>query len=174
MSRIIRICPGVGDRKCGAFLSFVDRDTHPTCTRCRGHVCASDMFCDICAIRSATQWEQFVRRVLTKRKKSSRPSGSVPTAPPTSPLAETSSGVSLPGTSSSSSSSLPLGGQGRQEGAQGAPGVCLGGLPPLPPLDLGRARGVEVPLGCTSGARGRAPASPSPSGAGEVGVARSL
>ena len=113
------------------------------------------------------------RRVLTKRKKSSRPSGSVPTAPPTSPCAGTSSGVSLPGTSSSSSSSLPFGGQGRREGAQGAPGVCLGGLPPLP-LDLGRARGVEVPLGCTSGARGRAPASPSPSGAGEVGAARSL
>ena len=41
------------------------------------------------------------RRVLTKRKKSSRPSGSVPTAPPTSPREETSSGVSLPGTSSS-------------------------------------------------------------------------
>ena len=93
------------------------------------------------------------RRVLTKRKKSSRSSGSVPTAPPTSPRAETSSGVSLPGTSSSSSS-LPLGGQGRQEGAQGAPGVLSGGLPPLP-LDLGRARGVEVPLGCTSGARSR-------------------
>ena len=94
------------------------------------------------------------RRVLAKRKQSSRPSGSVPTAPPTSPRAETSSGVSLPGTTSSSSSSLPLGGQGRQEGAQGAPGVCLGGLPPLP-LDLGRARRVEVPLGCTSGARSR-------------------
>ena len=93
------------------------------------------------------------RRVLTKRKKSSRPSGSVPTAPPTSPRAETSSGVSLPGTSSSSSS-LPLGGQGRQEGAQGAPGVLSGRLPPLL-LDLGRARGVEVPLGCTSGARSR-------------------
>ena len=52
------------------------------------------------------------RRVLTKRKKSSRPSGSVPSAPPTSPRAETSTGVSLPGTSSSSSS-LPLGGQGK-------------------------------------------------------------
>ena len=50
MSRIIRICPGVGDRKCGVFLSFVDGDTYPTCTRCRGNVCASDMFCDICAI----------------------------------------------------------------------------------------------------------------------------
>ena len=42
------------------------------------------------------------------------------------PLAETSSGVSLPG-SSSSSSSLPLGGQGRQEGSQGAPGVFVKG-----------------------------------------------
>ena len=40
------------------------------------------------------------------------------------PLAETSSGVSLPGTSSSS---LPLGGQGKQEGSQGAPGVVSGG-----------------------------------------------
>ena len=56
------------------------------------------------------------RRVLTMRKTSSRPSGSVPSAPPTSPRAETSSGVSLPGTSSSSSS-LPLGGQGRREGS---------------------------------------------------------
>ena len=62
------------------------------------------------------------RRVLTKCRKSSRPSGSVPTAPPTSPRAETSSGVSLPGTSSSSFS-LPLGGQGKREGSQGAPGV---------------------------------------------------
>ena len=47
---------------------------------------------------------------------------------------------------------------------------CLGGLPPLP-LDLGRAGGVAVPLGLC---RGRAPSSPSPSGAGEVGAARSL
>ena len=63
------------------------------------------------------------RRVLTLRKTSSRPSGSVPSAPPTSPRGN-SSGVSLPGTSSSS---LPLGGQGRQEGSQGAPGVLSGG-----------------------------------------------
>ena len=96
------------------------------------------------------------RRVLTKRKTSSRPSSSVPSAPPTSPRTETSSGVSLPGTSSSSSS-LPLGGQGKQEGSQGAPGVFVwGGLPPLP-LDLGRARGVEVPLGCRLGRAGSLP-----------------
>ena len=79
------------------------------------------------------------------RKTSSRPSGSVPSAPPTSPRAETSSGVSLPGTSSSSSS-LPLGGQ---EGSQGAPGVLSGGA--SSPPDLGRVRGVEVPLGCRLG-----------------------
>ena len=99
---------------------------------------------------------KLYRRVLTKRKKSSRPSGSVPTALPTSPREETSSGVSLPGTSSSSSS-LPLGGQGKREGSQGAPGVLSGGLPPLPPLDLGRARGVEVPLGCRLGHAGALP-----------------
>ena len=33
---------------------------------------------------------------------------------------------------------------------------CLGGLPPLP-LDLGRARGVEVPLGCRLGRAGVLP-----------------
>ena len=102
---------------------------------------------------SATQWERFVRRVLAMCKTSSRPSGSVPSAPPTSPRAETSSGVSLPGTSSSS---LPLGGQGKQEGSQGASGVLSGGLPPLP-LDLGRAGGVAVPLGCSLGRAGALP-----------------
>ena len=33
---------------------------------------------------------------------------------------------------------------------------CLGGLPPLP-LDLGRARGVEMPLGCRLGRAGALP-----------------
>ena len=47
---------------------------------------------------------------------SSRPSGSVPSAPSTSLFAESSLGVSLPG-SSSSSSSLPLGGQGKRGGS---------------------------------------------------------
>ena len=73
---------------------------------------------------------------------SSRPSGSVPSAPPTSPFAETSLGVSLPGPSSS----LPLGGQGKRGGSRGAPSVCFGVLPPLP-LDFGPARGAGVPLG---------------------------
>ena len=54
---------------------------------------------------------------------SSRPSGSVPSAPSTSLFAETSLGVSLPG--SSSSSSLPLGGQGKRGGSRGAPSVFM-------------------------------------------------
>ena len=87
------------------------------------------------------------RCVLTKRKKSSRPSGSVPTAPPTSPRAETSSGVSLPGTSSSSPS-FPLGGQGRQEGSQGAPGVLPGGASSPPERGGGASK-------LSSGARSR-------------------
>ena len=76
---------------------------------------------------------------------SSRPSGSVPSAPSTSLFAETSLGVSLPG-SSSTSSSLPLGGQGKRGGSRGAPSVFFEVLPPLP-LDFGPARGAGVPLG---------------------------
>ena len=57
---------------------------------------------------------------------SSRPSGSVPSAPSTSLFAETSLGVSLPG-SSSSSSSLPLGGQGKGGGGSGVHLVFLWG-----------------------------------------------
>ena len=83
--------------------------------------------------------------VLVLCKTSSRPSGSVPSAPSTSPFAEISLGVSLPGTSSASSS-LPLGGQGKRGGSRGAPSVFLGVLPPLP-LDFGPARGAGVPLG---------------------------
>ena len=78
---------------------------------------------------------------------SSRPSGSVPSAPSTSLFAATSLGVSLPGSSSSSSSSLPLGGQGKRGGGLGVHLVFFCEvLPPLP-LDLGLARGAGVPLG---------------------------
>ena len=67
-------------------------------------------------------------------KTSSRPSGSVPSAPSTSLFAETSLEVSLPG-SSSSSSSLPLGGQGKR-GGSGVHLVCFMGcfLPSRPTL----------------------------------------
>ena len=51
--------------------------------------------------------------------------------------------------------------------------LCLEGLPLLP-LDLGPARGVGVSLGVRLGTGGLAPVSPSPSGVGGAGVARSL
>ena len=93
------------------------------------------------------------RRVLTMCKTSSRPSGSVPSAPPTSPRAETSSGVSLPGTSSSSFS-LPLRGQGRQEGSQGAPGFLSGGSSSPPARSRLSVRGGGASR-LSSGARSR-------------------
>ena len=144
MSKDLRVCPGVGARKCGAFLARLDRDPHPTCTRCRGKVCTRDMTCDFCAVWSVEQWELFAKKHSYKERKH-RPSGSAPPAQQTSPRAETSSGVSRPGTSSSSSS-CPLGRQEKQGGLGVHLVLCLVGLPLLP-LDLGPARGVGVPLG---------------------------
>ena len=160
MSRVVRICPGVGDRMCGAFLSSLDRDPHPTCTRCRGKVCTMEMTCDICADWSVAQWEQFVKkRAYKDRKKPSRPSGSVPPAPLASPCAFSPSGVSQPGTSSSSSS-RPSGGQGKQGGSQGASGVGSREAPSPPARSRSSERGGSV-SGLSSGARGRALSSPS-------------
>ena len=145
MSRELRICPGVGGRKCGAFLSSLDRDPHPTCPRCRGRICTRDMTCDFCVGWSLAQWELFAKKRTYAERKRSRPSGSVPPVPKTSSRARTSSEVTQPGTSSSSSSSLPSGGQDKRGGL----GVHLVLLPmrlPLLPLYLGPARGVEVCL----------------------------
>ena len=50
--------------------------------------------------------------------------------------------------------------------------LCLGGAPSPPARSRSSERGGSA-FGQSSGARGRAPASPSPSGAGEVGAARS-
>ena len=129
------------------------------------------MTCDICADWSVAQWEQFVKKRAYKDRKKTRPSGCVPPAPLTSPCAFSPLGVSRPGTSSSSSS-RPSGGQGKQGGSRGAPGVVSGGAPSPPALSRSSERGGSV-SGLVSGARGRALSSPSPSGAGEVGAARS-
>ena len=123
MSRELWICPGVGDRKCGAFLSTLDRDPHPTCARCRGKICTKDLTCDFCAVWSVEQWERFTKRSYKERKKH-RPSGSVPPTQQTSPSAETSSGVSRPGTSSSSSRPL---GAGEAGGVSGCTWCCVWG-----------------------------------------------
>ena len=170
MSKELRICPGVGARKCGAFLARLDRDPHPTCTRCRGRICTRDMTCDFCAVWSAEQWALFGKKRTYKERKH-RPSGSAPPAQQTSPRAETSSGVSRPGTSSASSS-RPLGGQGKPEGSQGAPGVVSGGAPSPPARPRSSERGGSA-SGHLSGVGGLASSSPSPSGGRGVEVARS-
>ena len=170
MSKELRVCPGVGARKCGAFLARLDRDPHPTCTRCRGKVCTRDLTCDFCAVWSAEQWELFAKKRSYKERKH-RPSGSAPPAQQTSPCAETSSGVSRPGTSSSSS--RPLGGQEKQGGSRGAPGAVLGGAPSPPARLRSSERGGSASRH-SSGASGLAPSSPPPSGGGGAGVARSL
>ena len=109
--------------------------------------------CDFCAVWSAAQWERFNKKRSYKERKKHRPSGSVPPAQQTSPRAETSKGVSRPGTSSSSST-RPLRGQGEQEGSQGAPGVVSGGAP----SPTARPRSSErVPLGCRLGRVGSLP-----------------
>ena len=97
---------------------------------------------------------------------SSRPSGSVPSAPSTSLFAETSLGVSLPG--SSSSSSLPLGGQGKRGGSRGAPSVLWGASSPPARLWSGERGGSAS--GHLSVACGLAPSSPPPSVGGGAGV----
>ena len=103
---------------------------------------------------------------------SPRPSGSVPSAPSTSLFAETSLGVSLPG-SSSSSSSLPLGGQGKRGGSRGAPSVFVGYFLPSRSTLVwrgGGGGGAGSASGHLSVACGLAPSSPSPSGGGDAGV----
>ena len=111
------------------------------------------------------------KRSYKERKKPSRPSGSVPPAPLASPRAETPSGVSQPETSSSSLS-CPSVGRGKREGSRGAPGVGSREASSPPAGSRSNERGGSV-SGLTSVARECAPASPAPSGAGEVGVARS-
>ena len=171
MSRELRICPGVGGRKCGAFLSSLDRDPHPTCARCRGKICTRDMTCDFCVGWTPRQWELFAKKRTYKERKRSRPSGSVPHAPGATPRGGTSSEVLQPGTSSSSFS-RPSGGQDKRGGSQGAPGVVSreASSPPARPRSSERRGGVS---GHSSVAHERASVSSAPSGAGEGEVARS-
>ena len=139
MSRELRIFPGVGSRKCGAFLPSLDRDPHPTCARCRGKICARDLTCDFCVGWSPAQWELFAKKRTHKERKKFCPTGCVSLAPGASPRTGTSSEVPQPGTSSSSS--RPSEGQDKRRGSLGVHLVLYPVRLPLLPLDLGLARG---------------------------------
>ena len=172
MSRELRICRGGGGGgECGAFLSSLDRDPHPTCPRCRGKICTKDMTCDFCVGWSPAQWELFARKRAYAERERSSPSSSVPPAPKASPRVRTSSEVTQPGTSSSSSS-LPSGGQVKTGESRGAPSVAPheASSPPARPWSSEKAGSVS---GCSSGACECACVSADPLGAAESEVARS-
>ena len=81
-----RLCPGVGGRRCGAFMSPIFRDPHPTCARCRGVKCSADETCDICKDWSVMQWEAFLKRRPCSGCRKKRTSGfALPTASQTPP-----------------------------------------------------------------------------------------
>ena len=79
-----RVCPGVGGRKCSMFMSPVSRDPHPTCSRCRGRKCSSDLPCGDCHDWSLEQWEIYNKRrsYAERNRPPSRHSGN-PTVPNT-------------------------------------------------------------------------------------------
>ena len=76
MSRDQRLCPGVGDRRCGASISPIFRDLHPTYARCRGIKCTADVTCDSCKDWSVAQWEVFLKPRPYSGHRKKRPSGS--------------------------------------------------------------------------------------------------
>ena len=82
-----RLCPTIGGRRCGAFMSPIFRDPHPTCARCRSIKCSADVTCDICKDWSVSQWEAFLKRCPYSGRRKKCPSGSsLPTASQTPPL----------------------------------------------------------------------------------------
>ena len=78
------VCPGVGGRKCGMFMSPVARDPHPTYSRCKGRKCSSDSPCSDCHNWSLEQWELYNKRrsYAERSRPPSRHSGN-PTVPNT-------------------------------------------------------------------------------------------
>ena len=56
----------MGARKCGAFLARLDRDPHPTCTRCRGRICTKDMTCDFVLFGLLSSGRSLLKRDPTR------------------------------------------------------------------------------------------------------------
>ena len=65
-----RFCPGKGGR-CRSFLSPLEDDPHPMCSRCRGKECNEDIVCDACAPlddEARERWHGVLRRRRKRRK----------------------------------------------------------------------------------------------------------
>ena len=112
-----RLCPGVGGRRCGAFMSPLFRDPHPTCARCRGVRCTAYMT-DICRDWSVAQWEAFLKRCPYSgcRKRCTSGSALPPVPQTTPPSASSSSEVGCPVPPSPSVSSPSFRGAGSLRG----------------------------------------------------------
>ena len=140
-----RLCPGVGGRKCGVFMSPLFRDPHPTCARCRGRKCSSDMTCDIFKDWSVAQWKAFLNKRSYSGRCDSRPSGSaLPTAPlpiPPSASASSEAGRRSP---SPRPSSLPSEENGCAEKLEGVSRIGSRGVSPIPLLLFGGRGGGPV------------------------------
>ena len=140
MSQKQRLCSGVGGCRCGAFMSLLFRDPHPTCSRCRGRKCTADVTCDICNDWSVAHWEAFLKKRSHSGRRKSRPSGSdLPTAPPTLPPSALASSEARRPVHLPRPTPLPpsVRGRGCLGGTEGAPSRYLswGLLSPLPPFD---------------------------------------
>ena len=110
------------------------RDPHPTCAKCRGVNCITDVTCDICKDWSAAQWEAFLKKCSYGGRCKSRPSGStLPTAPPTLPPSASAEGgggvMASGGGCDSAASSLPGVGVAGPSWSQESP-VLTGSAPP--------------------------------------------
>ena len=105
MSRDQRLCPGIGGKRCAAFMSPLYRDPHPTCARCSGSQCSDDMTCDICKDWSLKQWEAFRHKRSYSGRRKSCPSDSSSASATIPPVPSVSSEARCPSPSLQPSSS---------------------------------------------------------------------
>ena len=68
-----RVCFGVGGRGCSKRMASLERDPHPLCPSCRGHVCTRASPCGVCISWSDQQWAYYESRRAYRRKP--KPSG---------------------------------------------------------------------------------------------------
>ena len=139
-----QLCPGVGGRRCGAFMSPLFRDPHQTCARCRGIKCSADVTCDICKDWSVVQWEAFLKRHPYSERRKKRPS-----------LCASASASSEAGRPAPPPRPLPPPSEGRDRSGEAEGVPCVGSRevssPPLPPFG-GRGGGGAARTPASEGA----------------------